>query len=127
MAPRRVEMFTRCEQIIPAPTYVRLKSKKNLTTKKLGIRKRCTLQIREIFEAVEYACLRLLPSRQTECRKLNKTANITTCVEPLEKTPYEAKPKVLQKPTDLHPIMGSKFSSLGSITHHQGMLDPTTA
>jgi hypothetical protein len=30
MAPRRVEMFTRCEQIIPAPTYVRLKSKKNL-------------------------------------------------------------------------------------------------
>lgn len=30
IAPKRVEKFTRCEQIIPAPTYVRPKSKKNL-------------------------------------------------------------------------------------------------
>jgi hypothetical protein len=34
-APRRVERFTRCEQIIPAPTYVRLKSKKNLISKQI--------------------------------------------------------------------------------------------
>ena len=27
IAPRRVEMFTRCGQIIPDPTYVMLKSK----------------------------------------------------------------------------------------------------
>jgi hypothetical protein len=30
IAPRRVERFTRCGQIIPDPTYVMLKSKKNL-------------------------------------------------------------------------------------------------
>jgi len=29
-APRRVERLTWCGQIIPAPTYVMLKSKKNL-------------------------------------------------------------------------------------------------
>lgn len=70
------------------------------------------VQITEIFEAAEYAYLRLLPSLQTERRKLNKTANITACVEPLEKTPYEAEPKVLQKPTDLHPVMESKLVHL---------------
>ena len=30
IAPRRRDILTRWEQIIPAPTYVRLKSKKNL-------------------------------------------------------------------------------------------------
>lgn len=34
MAPKSNERLTRCEQIIPAPTYVRLKSKKNLTIQK---------------------------------------------------------------------------------------------
>jgi hypothetical protein len=34
MAPRRRDRLTRYEQIIPAPTYVRLKSKKNLTSQK---------------------------------------------------------------------------------------------
>jgi hypothetical protein len=33
IAPKRLERFTRYEQIIPAPTYVRLKSKKKLTSK----------------------------------------------------------------------------------------------
>jgi hypothetical protein len=32
-APNRIERLTRCEQIMPAPTYVRLKSKKNLARK----------------------------------------------------------------------------------------------
>jgi hypothetical protein len=38
IAPKSVERFTLCEQIIPAPTYVRLKSKKNLIveTRELG-------------------------------------------------------------------------------------------
>uniref|UniRef100_A0A0A9DM75 Uncharacterized protein n=1 Tax=Arundo donax TaxID=35708 RepID=A0A0A9DM75_ARUDO len=30
IAPKSSERLTRCEQIIPAPTYVRLKSKKNV-------------------------------------------------------------------------------------------------
>jgi hypothetical protein len=30
MAPRRTDMLTICEQIIPTPTYVGEKSKKNL-------------------------------------------------------------------------------------------------
>jgi len=34
MAPKSNERLTRCEQIIPAPTYVRLKSKKNLTVQR---------------------------------------------------------------------------------------------
>ena len=89
------------------------KIKEETDTQKSRIRWCCVLQIIEIFEAAEYGCLRLLPSLQTECRKLNKTANITACVEPLEKTPYEAEPKVLQKPTDLHPVMEIKLVHLG--------------
>jgi hypothetical protein len=34
IAPRKRDRLTRWEQIIPAPTYVRLKSKKNLKSKK---------------------------------------------------------------------------------------------
>jgi hypothetical protein len=34
IAPKRTDKLTRCEQIIPAPTYVRPKSKKNLGSKK---------------------------------------------------------------------------------------------
>jgi hypothetical protein len=33
-APNSNERLTRCEQIIPAPTYVRLKSKENLTVQR---------------------------------------------------------------------------------------------
>ena len=33
IAPKSNERFTRCEQIMPAPTYVGLKSKKNLKIK----------------------------------------------------------------------------------------------
>jgi hypothetical protein len=65
------------------------------------------LQILEIFDEHLAKCvnLRLFPSLQTKCRELNKTANVATCIEPLEKTPYEAEPKILQKPTDLHPVI----------------------
>ena len=34
-APMRRDMLTRCEHIIPAPTYVMLKSKKNLQHNRL--------------------------------------------------------------------------------------------
>ena len=36
-APKRRERLTRCKQIIPAPTYVRLKSNKNLAIESLRI------------------------------------------------------------------------------------------
>jgi hypothetical protein len=56
-------------------------------------------------ELAKYVYLRLFPSLETKCRELNKATDITTCIEPLEKTPYEAEPKILQKPTDLHPVI----------------------
>lgn len=44
IAPKSNERLTRCEQIIPAPTYVILKSKKNLMIQK-------TPQISDFFYA----------------------------------------------------------------------------
>jgi hypothetical protein len=35
IAPKSSETLTRCEHIIPAPTYTRLKSKKNLTIQRI--------------------------------------------------------------------------------------------
>jgi hypothetical protein len=61
MAPRRVEIFTRCETSIPAPTYVRLKSKKKLIQKEIEIR---VLHVRiygqpllETIIELDYVCL----------------------------------------------------------------------
>lgn len=42
IAPKRVEMFTICGQIIPAPMYVALKSKKKLKNKEMGVKRVCS-------------------------------------------------------------------------------------
>jgi hypothetical protein len=82
-----------------------LKSKKNL--KPAEIENHPYAKILEIFneQLAKYVYLRLFPGLETKCRELNKAADITTCEEPLEKTPYEAEPEILQKPTNLHPVV----------------------
>jgi hypothetical protein len=51
----------------------------------------------------------LLPSFQPKCGELHESAEVTAGVEPLEKAPEEADPKVLEEAKDLLPDVKVKL------------------
>jgi hypothetical protein len=99
-APRRAERLTRCGQIIPAPTYVMLKSKKNLMAG-IAHNKNQGSEFREvaaIYFCMKYSSrmsrsmndnilLRVFPGLEAKRRELSEAAGVATGVEPLEEAP----------------------------------------
>jgi hypothetical protein len=60
----------------------------------------------------------LFPSLQPKCGELHESAEVAAGVEPLEKAPEEADPKVLEEAQDLLPVVKVKLlSQLRSFFH----------